>query len=372
MKLLKIFILSDARSAHTIKWVNILLEKGFCIFLFSLSKYNERDFTNSDKLTLFSSNFSNGSFDNPVWSKLIFLKELPQIKRKIKEFKPDILHSHYASSYGLLGALTFFKPFIISVWGSDIYNFPHFSFLNKTVLKYNLSRADKILSTSKTMSIETAKYTNHNIEITPFGIDIDKFIPSSKMDENKCLVIGTVKTLEIKYGIDILIRAYHMFKKNNTEVKTNLLIVGGGSQMDYLVRLTNDLGINNETTFVNYIPYKDVPSYHTKIDIFVSVSREDSESFGVSVLESSSSGKPVIVSDVGGLPEVVKNNVTGLIVPKEDVKATALAIEKLVLDKYLREKLGRNGREHVINNYNLELCSSKMVSVYENILRLQT
>src|ERR1035437_3873017 len=170
MKSLKIFILSDARSAHTIKWVNILLEKGFCIFLFSLSNYDNRDFTNSDKLTLYSSNFSNRSFDNPVWSKLIFLKELPQIKRKIKKFKPNILHAHYASSYGLLGALTFFRPLVISVWGSDIYNFPRNNVLNRAVLKFSLSRAYKILSTSKTMRGETAKYTKNNMEVTPFGI----------------------------------------------------------------------------------------------------------------------------------------------------------------------------------------------------------
>lgn len=370
MRSLKIFLLSDARSAHTIKWVNILLEKGFNIFLFSLSNYDVRNFTKSDKLTLFSSNFSNNSFDKPVWSKLIFLKELPQIKRKIKEFKPDILHAHYASSYGLLGALTFFKPLVISVWGSDIYNFPHYSFLNKAVLKFSLSRADKILSTSKIMSTETKKYTNHKIDITPFGIDVNTFVPESKIDDDKSLVIGTVKTLENKYGIDILIRAYHLFRKNNAGTKTNLLIVGGGSQMDCLVQLTIDLGINNETSFAHYIPYKDVPSYHNKIDIFVSVSREDSESFGVSVLESSSSGKPVIVSNVGGLPEVVINNVTGFIVTKEDVKATALAIEKLVLDKLLREEFGKNGREYVIKNYSLESSSEKMISVYNDIMEM--
>ena len=367
MKLAKIFILSDARSAHTIKWVNVLLERGFRIYLFSLSDFDENNFIKSEHLTLFSSNFGKKNFDNPAWAKLIFLKELPRIIRKLKEFKPDILHAHYASSYGLLGALTFFRPLVISVWGSDIYNFPRNNVLNRAVLKFSLSRADKILSTSKTMRGETAKYTKHNIEVTPFGIDVNTFTPDSKLNHNNCLIIGTVKTLENKYGIDILIRAYHIFRKNNKEVKTNLLIVGGGSQLDYLKQLTLDLGINNETKFVNFIPYKEVPDYHKKIDIFVSVSREESESFGVSVLESSSCGKPVIVSDIGGLPEVVKNNVTGIIVPVNDISATASAIEKLVLDKNLREELGRNGREHVVNNYNLELCTKKMVSIYQDI-----
>jgi len=363
---LKLFILADARSAHTIKWVNSLLDQGICIFLFSLSKYDKKNFTQTERLTIFSANFTDKIFDNSVWTKLIFLKVLPQIKRKIKEFSPDILHAHYASSYGLLGALTFFKPFIISVWGTDIYNFPRNNLINRAVLKFSLSRADKILSTSIAMGIETAKYTNNKIEITPFGVDVNKFTPTSKLEDSKHLLIGTVKTLEDQYGIDIFIRAYQIFRNNNKAINSKLLIVGGGSQREILEKLTFDLGIKDETTFINLVPYNEVVKYHNMIDIFVAVSRE--ESYGVAVLESSSCGNPVIVSEVGGLPEVVKNNVTGLIVPKEDIKSTALAIEKLVLNKRLRKELGRNGREHVLKNYNLELCTQKMVLIYKEIM----
>jgi L-malate glycosyltransferase len=369
MMYLKLFILADARSAHTIKWVNTLLDQGICIFLFSLSNYDKTNFPQTERLTFFSANFSNKIFDNSVWTKLIFLKILPRIKRKIKEFNPDILHAHYASSYGLLGALTFFKPLIISVWGTDIYNFPRNNFLNRAVLKFSLSRADKILSTSNAMGIETAKYTSNKIEITPFGIDVNKFSPTSKLKDNKQLLIGTVKTLEDRYGIDIFIRAYQIFRNNNKAINSKLLIVGGGSQRDFLEKLTFNLGINDETTFINLVPYNEVVKYHNMIDVFVAVSRE--ESFGVSVLESSSCGNPVIVSEVGGLPEIVKNNVTGLIVPKEDIKLTALAIEKLVLDKRLREELGRNGREHVLKNYNLKLCTQKMVLIYKEITEMK-
>src|SRR5690606_14490213 len=110
-------------------------------------------------------------------SKLNYLKAYRQVKRIIREFKPDILHAHYASSYGLIGALSSFHPFVLSVWGADIYNFPHISPLHNAIIRYNIRKADMILSTSKIMKTETMKYTPKEIVVTPFGIDIEKFYP---------------------------------------------------------------------------------------------------------------------------------------------------------------------------------------------------
>ncbi len=75
------------------------------------------------------------------------------------------------------------------------------------------------------------------------------------------------------------------------------------------------------------------------------------ESFGVSVLESSACEKPVVVSKVGGLPEVVKDGITGIIVEPHNIQATAVAIEKLVLDVNLRKQFGKQGREMVKGKY---------------------
>ena len=57
---------------------------------------------------------------------------MPPFKKTIKDFKPNILHAHYASSYGILGYLIKFKPFILSVWGSDIYHFPNKNLLTSS------------------------------------------------------------------------------------------------------------------------------------------------------------------------------------------------------------------------------------------------
>ena len=101
------------------------------------------------------------------------------------------------------------------------------------------------------------------------------------------------------------------------------------------------------------------------LDIYVAVSIK--ESFGVAVLEASACSKPVVVSNVGGLPEIVEDGITGFIVEKENPEVLAEALEKLILDIDLRIQMGKNGRNKVINEYNWKDSVAAMISIYESI-----
>lgn len=173
-------------------------------------------------------------------------------------------------------------------------DFPNISFLHKAVIKYNLSKVDKILFTSKVMAIETNKYADKEVVVTPFGIDLDKFKPlevNSLFDKNY-IVIGTVKTLEEKYGIEYLIKAFAIVKNKYKNFPLKLLIVADGSLSENLKKLVHDLNIEDETVFTGKIAHELVPVY----DNMLSVS--NSESFGVAIIEVSACDKPVAVSEV--------------------------------------------------------------------------
>jgi glycosyltransferase involved in cell wall biosynthesis len=105
------------------------------------------------------------------------------------------------------------------------------------------------------------------------------------------------------------------------------------------------------------------------LDISVSVSITDSESFGVAVIEASACEKPVIVANVGGLPEVVEDEVTGFVVPPQDAEATASALEKLVLNKSLRQEMGNAGRQRVQRLYDWKNNVQQMLSIYHEVLQ---
>ena len=136
---MKLLLLADPSSTHTIKWAKSLAKKDVDIFIFGLSDYDQSVYENFENIKVYSLGYKRniimGKEGNV--SKLRYLKALPAVKKVIKGYKPDIVHAHYATSYGLLGALSGFHPLIISVWGSDIFNFPRKSFLHKGLIKFN-------------------------------------------------------------------------------------------------------------------------------------------------------------------------------------------------------------------------------------------
>ncbi len=269
----------------------------------------------------------------------------------------------------MIGALSGFNPFILSVWGSDIFSFPKRTFLHKHLIKFSLSKADKILSTSHIMAKEVRLYTDKNIEVTPFGIDMEHFKPmnvENLFDKND-IVIGTIKTLEKVYGIEYLIRAFKILSDKYEELPLKLLLVGEGSLEFLLKKLIKELNIENKVIFTGKVSFDKIPKYHNMLTIYVSVS--NSESFGVAALEASSCAKPVVVSNIGGLSEVVEDKASGFIVPPQDPQKTAEAIEKLILSEHLRLKIGIAGRERVKELYNWSDNIRQMLIIYRNILK---
>lgn len=329
----------------------------------------------------------------PEWEKLEGVKKyiLPvqkpwgyylnvfSLKKLLKKIKPDILHVHYATGCGTLGRLSGFKPAVLSVWGTDIMVSPQETKnMNKLVIK-NLNHYDSIISTSKIMkkTVNNLCPELENIIQIPIGVDTGAFYPMFNQNDNY-ITIGTVKVMDEIYGIDILIKSfaktfYHFLKKDsNIAQKLRLKIVGGGSRvtevpyMKELELLTKKMKIENITEFVGQVPNIDVPKYLNTMDIYVAMSRV--ESFGVAVIEASACSLPVIVSDVGGLPEVVVNNKTGFLVNSENVEQCSEKLIELVNDKHLRKRLGKSGRSFVKDNYEWKSCFAKVEDVYKGIV----
>ncbi len=367
---MKIFTLSDPFSIHTKRWVSALAERGIQIYLFGFGEEKSNSFDKYSNVQVYihhvriKSQLKNGSFE-----KLKYLTVIQSIKKCIKDFQPDILHAHYASSYGLLGALTGFHPFIISIWGSDIYDFPNISFFHKKIIKYNLSKADQVLSTSHIMAKEASKYTNHKMKITPFGVDIDLFKKEDCINNNDTFVVGNVKTLSSKYGIDVLIKAFKIVKDSNSDKDIRLEIIGDGPDRDKLKKLVDHLVLADCVYFRGKIENSLLPKWYNSFSVSVSVSVSDSESFGVVAVEAMACECPVVVSDADGFTEVVVDGETGFIVPKRDVQATANAIQQFINNPLLRNDFGAKGRERVIELYDWNKNVETMIGIYSKILQ---
>ena len=368
---MRIVLLSDPSSAHIMKWANGIHSKGAKVLVLGLSEVDHSQYNSGIDLEIFKI---------PEWIKLqndgnllksAYLLSLPFVKRMIKKYACDILHAQSASSYGLLGAMSGFHPYVISVWGNDVYIFPHKNPLFKKILTYSLEKADMITSSSKTMAKYSEQFTNKEIFVTPGGIVLDKFKPLKKdtsiVGEND-IVIGTVKMMERKYGSEDIVDAFNILKKKYPQLPLKLLMVGRGSLIDYLKIKVEQYKISDSVVFTGKVAFSEIEKYHNMLDIFLAPSTNDSESFGVGVLEASACGKPVIVSNVGGLSEVVVDGHTGYVIPPSDPNVLASKIETLLMDKTLLTKMGNNGRKFVEDVYDYDKILDYILELYNSLI----
>lgn len=361
----KICYLADASSPHTKKWCNFFVEKGYEINVISLNKGDIKG------VNVYSFDFDvKGNKNKSAVKKIQYLKVIRKIKSIVNNIKPDILHAHYASSYGLIGSLINYKPYIISAWGTDIYEFPQNGFIQKSIIKYNLKKADYLFSTSVAMSHEMKKYTNKEISITPFGIDLERYKINEciRKEKNKrnYKVIGTIKTLEKRYGIEYLIKAFSIVKSKYNKENIYLKIAGDGSQLESLKELVKKLNLEEYVEFLGRISQDAVSDTFNSFDISVFPSLK--ESFGVSSLESQACGVPVIVTNVGGHPETVIDGESGLIVEPENENDLAEAIMYLIDNKEKLEQMGLKGVEFVKKDYELNKTFNNIEKIYNKII----
>lgn len=358
---MRIALLGPASSIHLQRWAWALAERGHAVGVFTQHACDRGLLPDRADVFVLPRRGSLGYFTN-AW----------HARRLLKRWRPDVVNAHYASGYGTTAALCGARPVLLSVWGSDVYEFPYEGRLKGWWLRRNLRHADAIASTSEAMAGQVRSLVPAllDVAITPFGIDTARFAPTPRTAPRPHggVVIGTVKSLAPKYGIDVLLRAFaQLVAQLGEEAGLTLELVGDGEQRAELEALVLALGIAPHVHFVGAVPHAEVPRWLNRFDVYVAASRL--ESFGVAVLEASACELPVVVSDAGGLPEVVMDGETGLVVPSEDSAALAAALRRLVDDAGLRRRFGTAGRVHVERKYEWGRCVSVMERCLERLVR---
>ena len=358
----RVALLGQANSIHLQRWAAALVQRGHAVTVIS-QQHVDRVLLPAEADVCWLPHAGPAGYFTNVFA----------LRRHLARWRPDLLNAHYASGYGTTAALAGFRPSLLSVWGSDVYDFPFERAWKGRLLRWNLRRASALASTSRAMAEQVRRLTpeRREIAVTPFGVDLQKFAPRPQRDPAR-LTLGIVKALAPKYGVDLLLRAFAGLCADDDVMRVQpdcrLLIVGDGPQRDELQRLTAQLGIAQRTQFVGAVAHDEVPLWLNRLDVYAAPSRLDSESFGVAVIEAGACGLPVVVSDAGGLPEVVVDGETGLVVPRDDVPALQVALKRLVLDAGLRAQLGRQGRAHVEREYEWGRCVDRMEQAYADTI----
>ena len=352
MKGLRIAIVGWAESVHVQRWARGLAGRGFEIKVISLGGKPIEDV----ETTII-----------PRTGRLSYLTEASKATAAIRDFKPDLVHAHYATGNGWWGLKSDLQPLVISVWGADVMDFPS-NFLKRAMVKRILNGADHITATSqllKKVTLELLPSANGKTTVIPFGVELPGEI--RQMPKSDRVRVCFVKALTAKYGPDILIKAFAKAVKVVPELE--LSIAGQGEMLPSLQALVDDLSMAERITFVGQLPYERVMQFISEHDFMVMPSTMASESFGVAVLEAGACGRTVIASEIGGVPEVSINNETGLLTPPGDINQLADAITRLASDRQLCERLGRNNYKFVKQKYKWESSLDMMSELYQKLVR---
>jgi len=348
----RVLIFGWAPSVHIKRWSRGLSERGYNVKVVSLGG---KPLDGVETVIL------------PRSSKWSYIRHSARAAEETREFRPDLLHVHYVTGFGLWAMRAGFHPTVVSVWGSDVMDRPSnplIGFFTKRALRY----ADYVTATSdvlKRSTLDLVPSLIGRIETIPFGVNL----PDELMEppSESPLKICWVKQLFRKYGPDVLLKAVKLVKEKIPDIQVNL--AGDGDMEEQLKQMIKDFDLSDNVRLLGWMSNKDIYSFIQQHHFLVMPSLK--EAFGVAVLEASACGRPAIASDVGGVSEVLVDGQTGILVPKGDADKLAEAILKLANDVDLRTKMGAAGRVFVRENYTWDKSLDMMEELYERLLREQ-
>jgi glycosyltransferase involved in cell wall biosynthesis len=199
------------------------------------------------------------------------------------------------------------------------------------------------------------------------GVDLSRYdsqeacctLPDEYGMEPGSEIVGVVARLEPEKGHATLLEAWPLVLRSVPDVY--LLIVGEGSRREALEAQARDLRIAHRVVFTGR--RDDVPAVTAALDVAVLPSYREAQ--GLSVLEAMALSRPVVASNVGGIPEMITDGITGLLVPPHDPEALAGAIIRLLRDHPYADTLGRAGHDMVHDRFCIQLMVKAVEEIYE-------
>ena len=295
------------------------------------------------------------------------------LKRKIMEIDPDVVHAQGTfTPYSTAAALVCKEyPTLLSVRGImakelKFYKGLDFIFaaaIEKINEKGVLSKIPNIIVTSPHSKDVIKTMTNSNIYVVPNGIDFDEIQNIRAEDHLKHPAILFMGGLNKVKGIDVLLNAVPIIRMEIQNL--HVYIAGSGSKEGNLKKLAKELNIEENVKFLGFISGDEKYAYYKSADIYVHPSRY--ETFGVVLLEAMACGKPVIASNVGGIPFVVEDGKTGLLFESENVEELVEKIMLLLRDEEMRAKMGEAGRNRA-RGFTWERSAEMTVEVYKEVI----
>ena len=310
---------------------------------------------------------------------------IPTLFFELCRIDADIFHANFPSPYiafnvavvcalrSKKAVLTWHNDLPPVTWGARLLIETH----DRLILPSYLRAYGRIIATSQ-IYVENSRILRklkNQVSVVPNGVDCERFHPGVDASELRrslriggrfvLLFVGALTKWHRYKGLDVLLRSLRMAVDQDPDL--SLVIVGDGDLRNEYHRMTEELRLEENVIFAGDVSDDNLPQYYALADALVLPSKDMSEGFGLTLLEANASGKPVIASQVGGIPSVVRNGYNGVLVPPNEPRELAKAILGLKREPGKAREMGHNGRLFA-REHDWSVVASQTEKVYEDVL----
>ncbi|GEM_PF-2279219 len=371
-------LIGNPLSPHLQRWIRFYSEKGVHVVLFT--RYDPTYLYEQSDRIFKGVEIAQVKFHGNKFTRSMNLKK--DLRKKMGEYKPDILHAHYVALYGWWGYLTGFHPFVMQVWGTDVFKFPTTSMKNYFTVKKILKSADTIIVTNE----YTKKYVykkfnlkNRNIVINRWGVDLTIFdLPSPEKKRqlrNKWgipsdnIVFCSPRHLTKLYQVDLLTEGFHQFTKENPDLKVYFLILTGLSRDNEIYnKVVEKIKISKNISLIE----KELNAYEMAeifqiSDAVFSIPIHDQ--FSSSIQEAMACGSIPIVSKLPVYGEFLEDEKNALFLKEVNAQEIKKSIKRFLnIDENKKAEMIKYNRNIIEKYFNWEKESEKMLDLYKKCL----
>jgi glycosyltransferase involved in cell wall biosynthesis len=287
----------------------------------------------------------------------------------------DVINTHFALPTGPVGdalARRYRVPNVLSLHGGDLYDpskftSPHRHWILRAWVRTLLRRADAVVGQSANTVANATNFFAPDVrpELIPLGIVRPKFrhVPRAELgfaEEDRILV--TVGRLVARKGVDRLIRVLGRMK----DPRAKLVVIGSGPLQEEWTELARAEGLADRVRFTGFVSEDVKLSLLAMSDVYASTSQH--EGFGLVFLEAMAAGLPVVCYDHGGQTDFLEDGITGRLLHLNEEDAAVAALDELVADGSLRERIGATNRGRV-EYYFIDICARRYEELFEQQAR---
>ncbi len=332
---LRLAYLSIGRHIHTERWLTWFARRGHDVHLLTVQPGPMPGVHVHDITT-------------PMGPKpLRYAVSLVKVRSILGALHPDLLHTHFLTGYGYWGVFSGWHPFMLTVWGDDVYVTPFENAIKHRLAHAALARADYVTGDSEDIVAACVKLgaDPERSEVVQWGVDFEAFhagVSGAPVRERLGIPPGAPVVLSTRsftqpyYNIDLVVDTAPRVRERFPDVH---YVIAGNEGDDAAFRARAErAGLTDRVHWVGRIPHPELPAWLNAATVFLTVPSVDATA--VSLLEAMACRRAVVATDLPSAAEWIRDGETGLTVPPRDGEALVEAISRYLGDPRLRERVG--------------------------------